>query len=328
LLELEALRQRYQAERPAYEELAKCVAEMLTRAAEGRRLECNISYRAKEVGSLVKKVLRKNYGWDDIKDKAGVRVVTVYQDTIPRVEEIIADLFAVEGREDKLQTLEEEPYKLDYLGVHIEVSVPAEHLPAGRAELSTLICEIQLHTRAQNLWATVSHELIYKTAEQPPSAVQRSIYRLMALLELFDAEVERGRESIMSQPGFPVGRMVKGLEDCFYGLTARKSDGLLSRRIVTLLRPLYTQAELEDFDSHLETFVNANRSKLEGIFADYLDDDRNPLMSQPESLLIFDRLNTNYFELVDVWAQQQLPPSLLRSLSEIWGKPVDPYGED
>jgi ppGpp synthetase/RelA/SpoT-type nucleotidyltranferase len=323
LSELEAIRRRYQADRPLYQELARSVADTLQRATRGERIDCSISHRAKEVPSLIKKALRKDYGWDDIRDKAGVRAITVYQDAIPEVEKVIRKHFKVEHYEDKRATLlQQDPPKLDYLGVHIEVSIPAKQLSDDGVKLKDLICEIQLHTQAQNLWATVSHELIYKSAEKPPAEVARSIYRLMALLELFDAEVERGRENIMAQPGYEVGRMVMRLEDCFYTLTARKSDTLLSREIVSILRPLYTKAELEGFDGYLATFVEENRAKLQMLFTDYLDDERNPIMSQPECLLVFDRLNKNEAELSSVWVQH-LPAYLLRSLSEIWGKPVD-----
>jgi len=320
--ELDSLRERYITERPRYIELAGCVSRLLEAETRRRGLTCTVEGRAKEVASLVKKALRKSYvsPWDEIQDKAGVRVVTVYQRTIADVEDIIRELFEVHEYEDK--RLELEPDKLDYLGVHFEVTVPARHLDGDPGGLRDLVCEIQLHTRAQNLWATVSHELIYKAAQTPPVEVKRSIYRLMALLELFDEEVARGWEHVMAQPGFQEARIIADLESQFYSLTARSWDPQLSRHVVEILRPLLGSTEVEEYRARLSTFVEHNRSKLEAIFADYQDDDRNPLLSQPESLLVFERLEHDRFQLAELWVEH-LPESLLRSLSEIWGTPVD-----
>jgi len=320
--QLDILRQRYIAERPRYVELAERVSAMLKAETRRRGLACTVENRAKEVPSFVKKALRKPYAspWEDIRDKAGVRVVTVYQRTVAQVDAIVRDLFDVHHHEDKRLALE--PDKLDYLGVHFEVTIPRRSLNGGCEGLEDLVCEIQLHTRAQNLWATVSHELVYKTAQSPPLEVKRSIYRLMALLELFDEEVARGWEHVMAQPGFQEARMLTDLEFHFCSLTARSWDPQLSRRMVEVLRPLFTEAEIGDFRARLDAFVENNRSKLEAIFADYRDDDRNPLISQPESLLVFERLDYDKFQLTELWVQH-LPDSLLRSLSDIWGIPVD-----
>ncbi|MGH9045183.1 MAG: hypothetical protein ACRDVP_10205 [Acidimicrobiales bacterium] len=57
------------------------------------------------------------------------------------------------------------------------------------------------------------------------------------------------------------------------------------------------------------------------IFAEYADDDRNPLLSQPECRLVFERLSVDPFRLAHVW-DEFLPPPLLRSLSAVWGAPL------
>jgi ppGpp synthetase/RelA/SpoT-type nucleotidyltranferase len=320
--QLDSLRERYIVERPQYVELAERVSSMLKAETRRRGLACTIESRAKDVPSFVKKALRKPYTspWEEIRDKAGVRVVTVYQETIAQAEAVVRELFEVHHYDDKRLALE--PDKLDYLGVHFEVTIPRWRLNGGCEGLEDLVCEIQLHTRAQNLWATVSHELVYKTGQLPPVDVKRSIYRLMALLELFDEEVARGWERVMAQPGFQEARILADLEFHFCSLTARSWDPQLSRRIVEILRPLLSEAEIGEFRARLDTFVERNRSKLEAIFADYREDDRNPLVSQPESLLVFERLEHDRFQLTELWVQH-LPDSLLRSFSDIWGIPVD-----
>ena len=320
LVDLESLRLRYQAERPAYVALADEVAGRVRAATRRRGLVCDVDGRAKDIASFLKKALRKDYAspWDDIHDKAGVRVVTVYESQVDEVEDLVRDLFVVHHHEDKRRSLA--PDTLSYLGVHFEVSVPpADPAASGEAER---LCEIQVHTRAQNLWATVSHELLYKPAQEPPAEVTRSIYRLMALLELFDGEVARGRRQIRDLPGYEEARMLETLERHFYALAARPTDIELSRHVLGALALTLGAEEVAAYETTLAEFVEANREKLEEIFTDYADDDRNPLLSQPECLLVFERLNADPFRLAQVW-DERLPPGLLRSLSDVWGVPVD-----
>src|ERR1022692_1657193 len=350
--DLDALRLRYQSERPRYQALADEVVAQLGRACRQKGLLCDIDARAKEVGSFLKKVLRKDYAspWEDIRDKAGVRVITVYESQVSQVEEIVHELFHVSHHEDKRTSLR--PETLSYLGVHFEVSLLSSPSQEGSFDLSDLICEIQLHTRAQNLWATVSHELLYKPVHEAPPEVSRAIYRLMALIEFFDGEVERSRQTILSLQGYEEANLLDLLERHFYLFSSRRrhtrlslpgyeeanllellerhfymfasgpTDSGLSLRILTVLLPLLGATDIGAYETPFGEFIDANRPKLEEIFTDYRNDDRNPLLSQPECLLIFERLTSDRFQLTTTWGQH-LPPNLLGSLSDIWGTPVD-----
>ena len=71
----------------------------------------------------------------------------------------------------------------------------------------------------------------------------------------------------------------------------------------------------------VDEFVDRNEGKLERIYHDYADDDRNPLLFQPESLIVFERLEADQFRLKEVWASV-LPLELLQSLATIWGSPI------
>ncbi|WP_298384509.1 RelA/SpoT domain-containing protein [Ferrimicrobium sp.] len=316
--ELESLRQQYRAARPGYQTLADSVAQQLRDATRKRGVPCEIDGRAKDMASFLKKALRKDYEspWNDIRDKAGVRVITIFHSQVQEIETIVRELFVVHHCEDKRQSLP--PDTLRYLGVHFEVSLQQD----SGVENDALICEIQIHTQAQNLWATVSHELLYKPTQEAPTDITRAIYRLMALLELFDGEVERGRDEILQLPGYEEAHMLITLEQQFYTFVARHTDTDLSKQIIAVLLPLFEPEQASNYGSVLEPFIEHNRDKLEQIFSDYAEDDRNPLLSQPECLLVFERLSADPFKLAVLWGRN-LPAGLLRSLSEIWGTPVD-----
>lgn len=279
--------------------------------------DVQVDARVKDVSSFVKKVLRKHYEspWDEIRDKVGVRLTATYASSVSQLEDLVRGSFTIHHHEDKRLALE--PNRLDYLGTHFEASLPQ----ADGSDFADIVFEVQVHTAAEGLWAGVSHELLYKAAEAPPSDVERSLYRLLALVELFDLEVTRARSTIMEQPGFPEAVVLQELDKHFFALTAHRSDPKLSRIVIDALRPLYSDEELDNYARLLGEFVATHRDKLRGLYEDYLEDDRNPLMSQPESLLVFERMEHNFQAVPLVWVES-LPDSLLQSFSEIWGTPI------
>ncbi|MHB1850143.1 MAG: hypothetical protein ACYCVO_14290, partial [Acidimicrobiales bacterium] len=148
--DLEMLRQRYLAERPAYAALAEDVAGRLRAATRRNGLICEVEGRAKEVASLLKKALRKDYAspWDEIHDKAAARVVTVYGSQVDEVEDLVRELFVVHHHEDKRHSLA--PDTLSYLGVHFEVSLPPDG--TGVAGGEGRLCEVQIQGLPAWMW--------------------------------------------------------------------------------------------------------------------------------------------------------------------------------
>ena len=316
--DVDVLRERFVEERSSYERLGEVVDRVLTLDAAARGIPCVITHRAKEVHSFVKKAMRKSYAdaWAEIKDKAGVRVITPYEESLRKLEAVIEERFDVREREDKRGALD--PQELDYLGIHYIVVLQAsEAIAEGVAGRE---CEIQLHTQAQNLWALVAHGMVYKAPQDPPQDVRRSIYRLLALIELFDSEVTRGRERVLAQPGYQEATMLSELERHFLKLTARRSDPKLSRMVVEQLRDLYSEDDVAAFAEQIAGFVEENEEKLRFIFDSYLEDDRVPLVGQPEILLIFERLGADKYRLAERWAEA-FPAVLLERVAEIWGTP-------
>jgi ppGpp synthetase/RelA/SpoT-type nucleotidyltranferase len=277
-----------------------------------------IEGRSKDTSSLLKKAMRKSYEspWDQIRDKAGVRVTTTSEDEIATIEEVIRNEFEVLHYEDKRLLLD--PKKFDYLGVHFEVKVNADL----ELEEDDRICEIQVRTGAQTAWANMAHDLLYKAPIEPSPPLQRSLYRLIALVELFDSEVRRTKKAIMEEPGYSTGRLLAELEGEFLRLTARASDPELSRIVADALIPVLPMDEWDHYGAVLSAFVEENEEKLRRIYDDYLNDDRNPLISQPESLLVFERLEHDRHHLEERW-YEVLPETLIQSMGEIWGVPVD-----
>jgi len=317
-VDLEALRKQWQSDRPKYEALCARVTSILRTATQARAVDCEITSRTKETDSLLKKALRKDYAdpYHDIRDKGGVRVICTYRDSLAALAEIVKDSFEVSDEEDKAAGLEYDA--LGYPGIHFEVRLRSTR-DGESEEILELPCEIQLLTRAQSLWADISHELAYKPTQTPPFEVKRAIYLQSALVEIFDNQMTEARKVMLSLPGGQEMRMLDELDKHFYQFTSAKYDRELSLMILDGLRPMFSNEEIDAFGPVLESFVERRKDDLQHLFEEYASDDRrSPLLFQPESIVILMCLERDVFRLKDTWGQF-MPLDLLQGLADAWG---------
>jgi ppGpp synthetase/RelA/SpoT-type nucleotidyltranferase len=322
----EELRSRWIAERPMYEAFARCVRDQIKGLARQRGIVCSVDCRAKEVDSLLKKQLIKKYAspWEQIVDKAGVRIILPYADTVPDAQRIVEQAFDATQPDNKAESLGLN--LLGYLGIHYEVKLREEGIDPDLDQYRGMIAEVQIHTRAQNVWAEVSHSLSYKTPQVLPADTQRLIYLLEALMEVFDREVTLVRRHILTLPGREENMMLAELEKHYFYFSTRTFDPELSLCVVTCIKPLFQTDEPAGLGHRMDQFVDANRDKLTDLFSKYADDNRsNLLLFQPESLLIFERLEWDHHRLMAAW-ESVLPIELLEGLAVIWGRPLPSLG--
>ena len=318
MTDLEALRTRWLSERPKYERLCLRIGERLQAAAKKQGLPCDIHTRAKELDSLLKKALRKEYAdpFKETTDKAGVRIVCIYRDLLGPLEQIVREQLDVVHFENKTLSLGYD--RLGYLGIHFEVKMRAGGEGAC-PDLNGLICEVQLLTRAQSLWADVSHELAYKAAQEPPEEIKRAIHLQGAVVELFDDKMSQVRSALFNLKGFQEAKMLDALERQYYRFTAKRYDRELSLQILEGLHPLLSEDDNKTFANLLENFVDTHLSVLQLIYREYSEDDRrSPLLFQPETILVFLCMERDKFRLKNTWAQF-LPEELLEELAAVWG---------
>ena len=314
---IEDLRSRFLAERECYVDLANLIAKRIRSLTLTSGIPCDVHSRAKEVSSFLKKVLKRKSPnpYDDIKDKAGVRVVAHYPWDVGRIEKLVQEAFAVIRYDDKRAEMSFQ--MLAYRGTHYEVKYDE-----GPSDFRNLLCEIQVLTKAESLWADTAHYLSYKPAHPPSDRVQRAIYRLIALVEIFDSEVERAYNVLCSDAGYEEAKLLHVLEQHYLQFTANQGDRELSLELLSLLMKVVHANVLEQFETSMEDFVADNRDKLAELYDRYQGDDlANPLIWQPETLLVFLQLEADPFKLKDVW-QDEYPIELLVSLADAWGTPI------
>lgn len=321
VVDLESLKDEYLSKQSYYNEFKDLICQKIGSFRDETGINFEIQSRVKNVESFLKKVLKKNYSdpWVEIKDLIGIRIIAPYESEILKIDEIIRQRFKIHSRENKLHSLEYN--QLGYLGIHFEVSL-LEIENKEEQYYAEGICEIQLHTQAQNLWATISHQLSYKPLKKPQTEIRRSIYRLIALIELFDKEVSNVQEVILDQPDFPEAKILKQLEKHFCVFLNKEFDREFSMQNIAVLKVLLRDEDIDDFDEIIDAFIEDNRQKLSSIFRQYSEDQRDSykilMLLQPESLLIFERLDKNRFELIELW-KDFLPLELLSFLANVWG---------
>jgi GTP pyrophosphokinase len=310
-------RERFIEERPRYERLSEVIDRILHDEARKLGLECLFQNRAKDVSSLVKKLLANPaLSYEQVGDKSGCRVIVPFYNQVEAVEKTILNRFVILSHENKKAALSYD--KLGYLGVHLEVALRADD--QSDPSLDGLLCEIQVATSVQRAWADVSHGLLYKPkgGEQLlPEDYRRSVQRLVALVEIFDEETVRALTVASQHPQFRETQALSAFERNFYRLTARAYNRELS--LLTLGAVLRAYPAGSDPDSLVQAFVVKNEAKLQTLFAQYQDDDRaNPFLFQPEALAIFERLEHDPFTLQQEWIEI-LPHELLEGLAATWG---------
>lgn len=126
----------------------------------------HIEYRIKTLDSIVDKLKRRGYEinidniYAYIHDVAGIRVICNYLDDIYYLRSLLTrnESFRVIREVDYIQ----QPKESGYRSLHLIVEVPFV-ISEGTLKLPV---EIQLRTIAMDMWASLEHELRYKSQRQ------------------------------------------------------------------------------------------------------------------------------------------------------------------
>lgn len=146
--------------------------------------------RIKSIDSIMEKIRRKGWPMEiesvyRITDFAGVRVVCNYIDDIYTVEESLM-------RQDDIKLIKRKDYiknpkESGYRSLHLVVEVPiflsdrTYHMPV----------EIQIRTIAMDTWASLEHELKYKSKKEMPGYVVQELKNCARSMAEIDASMER-----------------------------------------------------------------------------------------------------------------------------------------
>ncbi|MFR8711607.1 MAG: GTP pyrophosphokinase family protein [Anaerotignum lactatifermentans] len=191
-----SLKEQYDQNMPTYKEFCdyfKKVCSCLLSEADIPYFE--LSFRIKTWDSILEKIERhqlRPQQIDEIHDIIGFRIITLFKRDVNIVCDIITQKLKILYYDDKSKTKSDDVF--GYLSVHYEISLPDEWLNSPLfAKYKNIQTELQIRTFSQHVWAASSHLLQYKIESSVPAAMRRDIYRLAAVLEIVDNELENIR---------------------------------------------------------------------------------------------------------------------------------------
>ena len=115
---------------------------------------------------------------------------------------------------------------------------------------------------------------------------------------------------------------MKALERHHYKLTARRGDPELSLDVIRLLTPLY-KGETGEIIAHLNEFYSAREDVLRHVYEQAESTpDRSAFLFQPESLMIYDLLETDSLVIRRVW-NDRYPEKELGRIANAFGISFD-----
>lgn len=150
----------------------------------------HMEYRLKSPKSIVDKLRKKNFEVstasikENLTDVAGVRVICNYIDDINRMADLLTrqDDIVLVRRRDYIA----HPKENGYRSLHLVVTVPI-----FLAESTQRVpVEIQIRTIAMDFWASLEHELKYKSVADISEDLHRRLKNSAESISLLDAEMQ------------------------------------------------------------------------------------------------------------------------------------------
>ncbi len=150
----------------------------------------HVESRLKSTRSIVKKLRKKNVEVSiesakaNLNDIAGIRIVCCYIDDVYRVADMLlsqADIELVQSQ-DYIKV----PNFNGYRSLHLDLKVPV--FLSERTEKVTV--EVQLRTVAMDFWASLEHDLRYKSDKDIPPSIGEDMLRCANEIAEIDAKMQ------------------------------------------------------------------------------------------------------------------------------------------
>lgn len=112
---------------------------------------------------------------DTIQDVAGIRIIVPFRDNVYEVAKIIQSQFVVKEIDDYIEKPKQNGYRSLHLTVWREIDLP------NGTKVSRPV-EIQIRTKAMDVWATVEHKVFYKNEKNKACADSNTIQNRLKII--------------------------------------------------------------------------------------------------------------------------------------------------
>ena len=189
-LHCEMILEEYREAKPILERMLIEIPALLREAlAKNGILVTAVDARIKTEESLRGKLELKGNKYatlSDITDIFGGRIITFYTDDVDRIAAIVEQLFEIDWDNSVDKRMLHQLDSFGYNSLHYICRMP--EFPFR--------FELQLRTTLQHAWASINHDIGYKTGVEIPREYLRRINRLAGILEMADDEFSRIRSEI------------------------------------------------------------------------------------------------------------------------------------
>jgi putative GTP pyrophosphokinase len=149
-------------------------------AAQERTLIDTVTHRIKTLESCIKKLCRRGYELtpdnlrDYVKDIAGIRVVTPFEDDIFIVADALKNQSGLTVR--RVKDYVTNPKENGYASLHLTIEVEVFFLN----EKVTVPVEVQIRDKTMDAWAAIEHICEYKCSSEEKSPKALSLFKKLA----------------------------------------------------------------------------------------------------------------------------------------------------
>lgn len=317
MLDISKIEKQWSLDEPKIKKLGEQVEIFIKKGLHSMELHPEVSHRTKEIQSIIKKIQKKQkekqYEYNDLRDKLGVRIICSFLNELDLVDYFLKENFLIRKEERKKEKIDFN--KLDYQSNHYDISVKKELIDFDE----DFVFEIQVRTINQHIWASSAHVLYYKQEIYLPDEMKHRIFRLQAFYELADEEFQRVNDYLKSQKNNLVYTLLRKLEGKLYKYAETDFDRDTSIENLTNILKFYTLEEQNKLDFEIETFLEENDEKIKHIYNDNRDRyAKLPLLTQPEIFVVWYGLEKYLFSVTDNW-DKYFDESDLEQIKTMWG---------
>jgi putative GTP pyrophosphokinase len=326
MLDIAQLRKTWEEDEPKFVLIAKHTIGLLKSRIALMNINVEITWRTKDLISLIKKIKRKSkeqdYNYKSIGDKLGIRVVCSFNDELEVIDTLINDLFIISKRDIKRDSFKFN--SLEYTSNHYDVCLKKEEKklknidnPAG------FNFEIQVRTINQDAWAKMAHKLSYKNELEVSDDQKRSIYRLLALYELADEEFNRVNKMMLVQADNVPYTLIRNLEKYVYRYAYTDFDREISEYYIEIILSFIDKEHINSLPARVEEFVSGKEESIIEVYnqEDIKQNEHYWLITQPEVFLVWFCIDNYFYVIRDNWGQY-FDFEEFEFLVTIWGKSV------
>jgi len=160
-----------------------------------------LEHRTKEVAHFREKINRPGKAYADplaeATDLCGVRIISRRISDVDRVIELLRREFAIDEGNSSYRSEELGVDQFGYTSVHIVFQLDDNRAVLTEwKDFAAIKAEVQVRTVLQHAWALISHSFDYKVSTDVPRQLRRRLFRLSAIFELADSELDQIAENV------------------------------------------------------------------------------------------------------------------------------------